>query len=337
MQTNGQPVWKKLEAPIRWLYLAPNDTWCIADVSFDEAKNGALCKICSGQNANGQNPDQMKTWRRYNGTAFVDDDISVSTVQAQPSQPLRNSAAVVGNLGHGLFGWEPLSDDHTGMYIVIESTTASSTCDLGGPTVANLVPGTVVTVVEVVRSTDCKIMRARIENPVGWLTVLDLQDGKRAHAQRIIGTQMWLPKAGQESDMQREIARLKTELKALRESQLLPSAQPPPPGLETFSDRTITNGSTACVATGGERLEEAVLIRFLPKEVDGDTTLARAGDGVWRVVDSSPWERRTLAYRKSKDEADKDGSLPAIKFGAVIQGIDEGDWVRVEVRCRTAR
>merc|ERR1712139_595521 len=76
----------------------------------------------------------------------------------------------------------------------------------------------------------------------------------------------------------------------------------------------------------------ALLTRFVTKMIRGVSVLVHEGDGVYRadnnLLQNPGWG---MAYRRSANEHDKDLTLKGLKWGATVTGVDEGDFVRVQI------
>mmetsp|Transcript_145933 Transcript_145933/g.254612 ORF Transcript_145933/g.254612 Transcript_145933/m.254612 type:complete len:414 (-) Transcript_145933:45-1286(-) len=72
-----------------------------------------------------------------------------------------------------------LDDDRPGEYKTMIKIRVSDRCSLGGKEVANLPKDTIVRVLEVVRMPEIHRVRARIQEPEGWISLLGLDDGFR--------------------------------------------------------------------------------------------------------------------------------------------------------------
>jgi len=69
-----------------------------------------------------------------------------------------------------------------GMYMLTAPVAVTSTCEPAAKQdefIAELQPGTVVRIVEAVEMEDLQRVRARLETPAGWISLLDLQSGFR--------------------------------------------------------------------------------------------------------------------------------------------------------------
>lgn len=78
--------------------------------------------------------------------------------------------------------------------------------------------------------------------------------------------------------------------------------------------------------------KEGKFIRFLPKQIRGAPVLIHEGGDMWRV--DAGWLKRgaeALGYRYSKDLNDRVPG-PGVLFGDTVQGLDDGDWVKVELQ-----
>eukprot|EP00929_Paragymnodinium_shiwhaense_P089056 TRINITY_DN49315_c0_g1_i1.p1 TRINITY_DN49315_c0_g1~~TRINITY_DN49315_c0_g1_i1.p1 ORF type:complete len:1277 (-),score=256.19 TRINITY_DN49315_c0_g1_i1:85-3915(-) len=72
--------------------------------------------------------------------------------------------------------------DSPATYVTWHSTVVRATAELSSPEVDTLTSGTEVVVVEVVTLVDGKRVRGRIENPAGWISLLDIETGNRVAA-----------------------------------------------------------------------------------------------------------------------------------------------------------
>lgn len=71
--------------------------------------------------------------------------------------------------------------------------------------------------------------------------------------------------------------------------------------------------------------------RYLPKKARGVAVMVHVGGDEWRVDNSVLQSSAAgLAYRRSKDMNDKDG-IRIATYGTTVHGIDDGDWIRVEL------
>ncbi|CAK0882695.1 unnamed protein product [Prorocentrum cordatum] len=74
---------------------------------------------------------------------------------------------------------EEKPQDAPGRYIVLKRTAVQLTAKVGSQKFATLEPGCDVKVVEVVDSTEDKRIRARVEEPAGWISLLNTESGHR--------------------------------------------------------------------------------------------------------------------------------------------------------------
>merc|ERR1712060_292231 len=69
--------------------------------------------------------------------------------------------------------------DAPGRYMVLKRTAVQLTAKVGSQKFATLEPGCEVSVVEVVDSTEDRRVRARVEEPAGWISLLNTESGLR--------------------------------------------------------------------------------------------------------------------------------------------------------------
>jgi hypothetical protein len=70
-------------------------------------------------------------------------------------------------------------EDTPGKYMVLAPSAVKSGIELNTSRVGELVCGMIVQVLEVVRRDDMNRIRARTQNPAGWISLLNLIDGNR--------------------------------------------------------------------------------------------------------------------------------------------------------------
>lgn len=71
------------------------------------------------------------------------------------------------------------TDDRPGVYKTLIKIRVSDRCSLGGAVVANLPKDSMIRVIEVVVMPDIRRVRARIQEPEGWISLLSMEDGFR--------------------------------------------------------------------------------------------------------------------------------------------------------------